>query len=205
MTALPRVLAPSCQQAPGGARRAEPHAEVLRRAAVIAAAVAGAIAVVGLVVGVACAGAARDRLGLTFPGLPRTTASALDVFGANARLLGVALIAAAVAHITRPRAGAGRAERLSGRVPVAICDVALGLGCVLHVLLVGAALGGYGLRAVAYILPHGPVELAGFAVGLALYADARAGRLTPRAAVAPAALATALLAVAAGLEVFTGA
>ncbi|HET6507068.1 MAG TPA: hypothetical protein VFG42_09775 [Baekduia sp.] len=168
------------------------------RASAIGGGVLVAIGCVALVVALAGADAAREALGLTFPGLPRTLGSAEEVFAANARLLGVTAIAAAVATLLR---GTGWA----GRVPVALCDLALALGCALHVLLVGAALGGYGAKALAYILPHGPVELAGFSIGLALYAEARVGRLTARAAVGPVVLAIALLAVAAGLEVFTGA
>ncbi|WCB91850.1 hypothetical protein DSM104299_00528 [Baekduia alba] len=178
---------------------------ILRRTAAIAAAVLGATALVAVTIRAAGAGAARDQLDLAFGGLPRTAGAAWTVFAANLRLLGVTFVAALVAHLTCPRDGAGRAERFFGRVPVVICDVVLALGCLLHVALVGAALGGYGLRAAGYVLPHGPVELTGFALGLALYLEARAGRLVPRAAVAPAVLAVVVLAVAAGLEVFTGA
>jgi hypothetical protein len=171
---------------------------VASRALAIGAGVLVAIGGVALVVRVACAGDARDALGLTFPGLPRTLGSAAEVFGANVRLLGVTVIAAVVAALLR-------GERRMGRVPVVLCDLALGLGCVLHVLLVGAAVGGYGSKGLAYILPHGPVELAGFAVGLALYVEARAGRVALREAVGSVVMAIALLVVAAGLEVFTGA
>lgn len=168
------------------------------RALAIGAGVVVAIACVALVVRLAFADAARDALGLTFPGLPRTLGSFVEVFSANVRLLGVTVIAAAVAATLRGQGWAGR-------VPVVVCDLALALGCALHAVLVGAALGGYGSHALAYILPHGPVELAGFAVGLAVYVEARRGTLAPRAAARPLVMAIALLAVAAGLEVFTGA
>jgi hypothetical protein len=171
---------------------------VASRALAIGGGVLAAVAVVAVVVRLAWAGAARDALGLTFPGLPRTLGSMGEVFGANVRLLGVIAIAAAVAALLH-------GERRAARIPVAVCDAALALGGALHVLLVGAALGGYGTRALSYILPHGPVELAGFAVGLAVYAEARAGRLAARTAVVSVVMAIALLAVAAGLEVFTGA
>jgi hypothetical protein len=171
-----------------------PVARALRIAGLVLAAITG----VALVLRLAAAGAARDALGLTFPGLPRTLGSAIEVFANNVRLLGVTALAAAVAALLH-------GEQRMGRAPVVLCDVALGLGCVLHILLVGAALGGYGARALSYIVPHGPVELAGFAVGLAVYVEARAGRLTARAAALSLVMAIVLLAVAAGLEVFTGA
>src|SRR5262249_31748999 len=75
---------------------------------------------VALVVALAFASDARDALGLTFPGLPRTLHSVAEVFGANVRLLGVTVIAAAVASML---CGEGRV----GRIPVVLCDLALGL------------------------------------------------------------------------------
>ena len=40
-------------------------------------------------------------------------------------------------------------------------------------LVVGAALGGYGTRMVRAMLPHGPVELAAYSLALALYLQGR--------------------------------
>ena len=46
-----------------------------------------------------------------------------------------------------------------------------------NVLVVGAALGAYGERMVRAMLPHGPVELAAYALALALYLQGRSRAL----------------------------
>ena len=56
-----------------------------------------------------------------------------------------------------------------------------------NVLVIGAGLGAYGERMARAELPHGPVELAAYALALALYLQGRrralpAGRLTKVAA-----------------------
>jgi hypothetical protein len=74
--------------------------------------------------------------------------------------------------------------------------------CLLHVVLVGAAIGAYGEPAVSALLPHGPVELAAFSLALALYVGARREPLTLRPALTVAGFAVAGLVVGAVIEVY---
>ena len=98
-----------------------------------------------------------------------------------------------------PRAGQRSAL---GTLVVSALDALVALQSAFNVCVVGAALGAYGTRMAAAMLPHGPLELAAFALALALYLRARQGPLAPRrlAAVAPACIA--LLVVAAALETY---
>jgi uncharacterized membrane protein SpoIIM required for sporulation len=78
----------------------------------------------------------------------------------------------------------------------------LALEVALNVLVVGAALGAYGRRMVTAILPHGLLELAAFAVALALYLRARRVRLAPPRIATTALACVGLLALAAVLETY---
>jgi hypothetical protein len=78
----------------------------------------------------------------------------------------------------------------------------LGAGVAANVIVVGAGLGAYGTRMVLAVLPHGPVELAAYALALALYLEGRTRRLALAHILAIAALSVAALALAAGLETF---
>jgi hypothetical protein len=69
-----------------------------------------------------------------------------------------------------------------------------------NVLVIGAAIGGYGTRMLVAMLPHGPVELAAYSLALGLYVRGR-GRALPTGGIAIVACASvALLALAAALE-----
>jgi hypothetical protein len=71
-----------------------------------------------------------------------------------------------------------------------------------NVLVLGAGLGAYGERMARAELPHGPVELAAYALALALYRQGRK-RILPAGHLAKvAAVSVALLALAATLETF---
>jgi hypothetical protein len=67
---------------------------------------------------------------------------------------------------------------------------------------VGVAVGAYGARAGRALLPHGPVELAGFSLALALYAAVRRNSASARQAGSLAGSAMVLLALAAVLETY---
>ena len=69
-------------------------------------------------------------------------------------------------------------------------------------LVVGAAVGGYGTRMVRAMLPHGPVEVAAYALALALYLLGRSRPLPTARLAGTIATSVALLAVAALLETF---
>src|SRR4051812_36585053 len=68
--------------------------------------------------------------------------------------------------------------------------------------LVAAGLGAYGPRMVAAMLPHGPLELVAFTLGLTLYLEARRQPVPLARALPRAATALALLAAAALLETY---
>jgi hypothetical protein len=87
-------------------------------------------------------------------------------------------------------------------VLLATVDTILALAVAVNTALVGAALGAYGARMLVAMLPHGPLELAAFAIALALYVHARRGPLTVRHVTATAAACLSLLAVASVLETF---
>ena len=69
-------------------------------------------------------------------------------------------------------------------------------------LVVGAALGAYGTRMARAMLPHGPVELAAFALALGLHLHGRRRALPAGRIAAAIAASVVLLAIAAVLEVF---
>ena len=134
-----------------------------------------------------------------FPGVAARPDVALGIFAHNGRaILGVfGLLLVAQLAARRPD-GPGRVQRLilvGGELILAGVIVA-------NVLVVGAGLGAYGERMARAELPHGPVELAAYALALALYLQGRR-RLLPAAHVAGiAAASVALLALAAALETF---
>jgi hypothetical protein len=81
-------------------------------------------------------------------------------------------------------------------------EIVLGAAVAINVLAVGAAVGAYGTRMVHALLPHGPVELAGFGVALALYLRGRTRALPRNLLVGAIAASVGLLAVAAVMETF---
>ncbi len=81
------------------------------------------------------------------------------------------------------------------------CDVTVVLACANHVFLVGATVGGYGGRGLSALLPHGPIELFAYSLGLSLYVVSRRERLAWSRAVRTAGLAVLLLTVSAVVEV----
>jgi hypothetical protein len=155
-----------------------------------------------LIVRVTAASDARELLGFGFPGLPRRAGEAVAIFANNARTLAALLLACLVAHGARVRPGAARGERVAMRFVTGLCDAGLLAAALWHVAFVGAALGAYGRRTVAAMLPHGPLELAAFALAFALYLAARREGLTRQRFLGVTLVSFAGLAVAAGLEVF---
>lgn len=172
--------------------------ELLAAAARIAGLALAAIAAVAAAVTVLAAPAARAWLDYRFTGLPANVGEVLSILAHNARLLGapigLLLIAQATLH-------SGRQARFLCALRTAGESLLAG-AIAANVLVLGAALGAYGPRMARALLPHGPVELAAFALALALYTTGRHARLTLRDAGAVAAVSVGLLAVAAALEVF---
>jgi hypothetical protein len=169
----------------------------------LCAAIAAAIAVAAATVRLTLAAPARDLLGYPFadqhPGLPGAAA----ILATNARKLagvyGLALVAQA--PILAGEAGRPRAGRTLVRLA---CDAgAVGL-LAPSGALVAVALGAYGSRMAAAILPNGPLELAAFALALSVYRDARRRPVRAARALGHAATGLALLAAAALLETYAG-
>ncbi|HTT31908.1 MAG TPA: hypothetical protein VMG37_26065, partial [Solirubrobacteraceae bacterium] len=144
----------------------------------------------------ALAGQARRWLGYRFPGVPAHLSTALWILANNAQglagVLGLLMVAQLAARSPDPTR-AQLALRSAGEVVIAGAIAA-------NVLVIGAAIGGYGTRMLVAMLPHGPVELAAYSLALALYLIGRR-RALPAARVAMVACASvALLALAAALE-----
>lgn len=172
-------------------------ADAARRAAVL-------LALIGLVAGAVAlttADVVRDALDFPFSGVPNHLGDALDILASNACLFGVALGLCAVVQSLQGYVKQAPL-RLSRRAVAVLCDFSLAVLVAGNLLVVGAAVGAYGWRMVKALLPHGPVELAAFALALTLYARARRGTLALRGAANTAVLGGLLLALAALIETY---
>ena len=171
----------------------------VRLALVIAGLLAIAAGMVTVVVRLSFAGAARHWLAFPFTGIPAELPVAAEIFLHNLRALaavgGLLLIAQSRHWSSRP----------AGRIHLAVqClgEILLTAAVLANVIVVGESLGAYGGRMLRAALPHGPVELAGYSLALALYIQGRRRALPTRHVLAVAGLSVSLLAVAAVLETF---
>jgi hypothetical protein len=162
-------------------------------------ALSGVLVVAGLV-RVVFAGQAREWLGYSFPGVPARADVAVGIFAHNGRaILGVFGLLLIAQLASRRPGGPGRTQRgilLAGEVILAGVMVA-------NVVVVGAGLGAYGARMARADLPHGPVELAAYALALGLYVQGRKRALPIARLTKTIAASVALLALAAVLETLT--
>ena len=172
-----------------------------REAGTIAAGLAAATTLLAATVRAGWAAEARDTLRFGFAGVPATAESALSILAANGRLL-VAILAAVLVAQAPWLAGAPSRPGPILRVLRGAIDVLLTLAVAANVALVGVALGAYGTRMLAALLPHGPLEVGAFATALALYRDASRGPLPPRRILSVAGGCLLALAAAALLETF---
>jgi hypothetical protein len=165
-------------------------------------------AAAALAVSLAAAGEVRDALGYSFEGIPDRPGEVGAILLNNLRLLAGVFAAAAVAQLARgtdaEHSTIGALASGFGRMLVWVCDLAVAASALGHALLIGAAAGAYGERLLAFLLPHGPLELAAYSAALALYVEARRTRVPARRWVACAAFALAALALGAPLEVYFG-
>jgi len=178
--------------------RRDAHATLALCAAIVAA-----VAVAAVAVRLTLAAPARDLLGYPFADPHPSLAGAAAILATNARKLvgvyGLALVAQA--PLLAGEAGRPQARRAVLRLA---CDAgAVGLLAPSGVL-VAVALGAYGSRMAAAMLPHGPLELVAFALALCVYRDARRRPVRAGRALGRAATGLALLAVAALLETYAG-
>ena len=169
----------------------------------VCATIVAAIAVAAITVRLTLAAPARDLLGYPFADPHPSLAGAAAILATNVRKLagvyGLALVAQA--PLLAGEAGWPQARRAVLRLA---CDAgAVGLLAPSGVL-VAVALGAYGSRMAAAMLPHGPLELAAFALALCVYRDARRRPVRAGRALGHAATGLALLAAAALLETYAG-
>lgn len=167
----------------------------------IAGALLGVAGLAAAAVALGAPGQAREWLGFGFGGIDNRVSEATSIFANNARLLVAILLACGVAQLALTTSPAGLGSRLV-RALALLCDVAVVGSAALQAILVGAAVGAYGGRMVAALLPHGPLELAAYSLVLALYVAARRERLAPGRWLAVGLASVLVLALAAPVEVF---
>jgi hypothetical protein len=165
----------------------------------VAAVLLAASAATSGVTRIAAAERARRWLDYPFTGVPARIRDAVAIFAHNARALlgvfGLLLIAQLAARAPGGPSRAQRATRAVGELLIAGLVAA-------NVLAVGASLGAYGERMARAMLPHGPVELAAFSLGLALYVQGRDRPVSVRHLAGTAVISMGLLFAAALLETF---
>ena len=179
-------------------RRSAAHATVLLTVRVAGLLLAATI-VIASATWLLAAVPIRRWLQFAFPGVPARAGEAVAIFIHNGRVLagvfGLLLIAQLALRNPDARWRVQRSLRSVGEALLA------GLVAV-NVLLVGASVGAYGIRMVRAMLPHGPIELAAYALALALYLRGRHRVLPTRELVTIAVTSVLLLAAAAVLETF---
>jgi len=197
-----RTLLSLGRRADGSPLGREPTlAGAVRLAASIASALTIAVCVIGLVVRLAFAGAARHWLAFPFSGIPARPAEAASIFVNNLHAL--AAVAGLLLIAQSPYSAVRTAEPgVFHRALQRIGDALLAAAVAANVIVVGASLGAYGTRMVRATLPHGPVELGAYALALALYHQGRRRPLPTRHMLAVAGLSISALALAAALETF---
>lgn len=144
--------------------------------------------VVGGLLAATSAREARELLPLGFGHVPATPRTVLSIALANAR---VALVPLALSLL----APQGPVMRVAG-------DCALAAMAAFNAAELGAAVAGYGPRALAALAPHAPVELAAFALVGGAYLEGRHRPLGLRRLAPVAALALLMLLLAAALETY---
>ena len=170
---------------------------VIALAGVVALGLTLAVGAVAVAVHFALAGLARDALGFRFPGVPATVGTAATIFASNLRVLAGMFGVLAVAQLL-----ARAPDRDPRLLPwlLWLLELLVAGQVAVNALVVGSALGAYGGRMARAMLPHGPVELAAWAVALALVIAGRRRPLPIRGIVAWALASVGLLAIAACLE-----
>ncbi|HUH80965.1 MAG TPA: hypothetical protein VLZ06_06525, partial [Solirubrobacteraceae bacterium] len=149
-----------------------------------------------VLVRLALAAQARRWLGYRFPGVPAHLSTALWILAHNARGLAGVLGLLLVAQLAARSPGPTRAQlvlRSAGEVVIAGAIAA-------NLLVIGAAIGGYGTQMLVAMLPHGPVELSAYSLALGLYLSGRRRALPVVHMAVVACASVALLALAAALE-----
>jgi hypothetical protein len=143
----------------------------------------------------------RRALAFPFAGVPANLDAAAAIFANNARLLAAVFAAVLVAQSPWLIGRNARRDPAASALLAAV-DAVLVLSVAANTTLLGAAVGAYGTRMIAAVLPHGPLELLAFAVALALHLRAHRGPLPASDILATATACLAMLALAAVLETY---
>jgi hypothetical protein len=177
----------------GRAAPTRSDAGAARQLAGIATVLTLALIVVAVIVHLIGPAIARRLLGFAFPAGPPGLEAAWRIFTGNLRLAAAPLAGALLLQLADRDRGAFRPGW-------ALLDAIIMVVLVGNVVVVGAGFGGYGMRMIRYVLPHGPVELAGYCCALTGYTSARKGGLRGRLAWRLGLATLVLLALAAVLE-----
>lgn len=171
---------------------------VLERAAVLVATAVVAVCAVAMLVWLLAGDQVAAWAKLPFSGIPNTLSWVIKIAAYNIRIAGTFAIGALVlAAADHQQATPAFRRRLRWCL-----DLVLGAIVAFNLLALSIPVAGYGPRGLAALLPHGPVELAGFTAALAAYVAARRGTLTISVALRLAGLCLGCLLAAAILEVF---
>jgi hypothetical protein len=171
---------------------------LMRASALAALAALAVIAVVALLTHVITGGAARP-LATNIDGIPNHAGEAVAILTHNALQALPVITASAVLdgiRVYRPdHSGPPLLMRamLDGAVVVIVAK---------NLLVLGVVLGIYTTSGAIAMLPHGPIELAGFALVVGLYANARRRRVAAVQWVTGLGGTAVLLAVAAAVETY---
>ena len=158
-----------------------------------------AVSLVAVVVDIAFAGTVRGWLDYPFSGIPPHASVAVEIFAHNLRALAGVLGALIIAQAGwRRPGGPSRTQQIIGR----LAELMIASAVAVNTIMIGASVGAYGQRMIVAMLPHGPVELTGDVLALALYWQGRRRRLAPGDIAMVSAISVGLLAVAAALETF---
>lgn len=171
---------------------------LLRASALAALAALALIAAVALATHVVTGGATRP-LATNVDGIPNQAREAVSILTHNALQALPVVIAGAV--LDRLRVHSPQRNTPPPLIRATL-DGTVAVIAAKNLLALGVALGRYTTSGAMAMLPHGPVELAGFALVLGLYTIARHRRVTAVQWIAGLAGATILLAVAALLETY---
>ena len=173
--------------------------ETCRLAVRVSAAIIAAIATGAIVTRLLAAAPTRRWLDYPFTGVPAGAGEAAVIAAHNGRVISGVLGLLLIAQVAlREPAGPGLVQRALRGAGEALLTGQLAA----NVLIVSASLGAYGPRMARALLPHGPLELAAFALALALYLQGRRRQLPLGHVAATGAASALLLAAAAALETF---
>jgi hypothetical protein len=144
--------------------------------------------------------AAQRLLRVHFAAVAHRAGNALEIWLHNATIVMGFAVFLACAQFTQRDGQAARIERAILRV----CDGAMFLWVTGTAVLAGLLAGAYGSRQLHAFLPQGPVEVAAWALLIALYIKVRRQQIAAARAARLLAVVLAMLALAAVLELWVG-